>query len=256
MSRQQEYLRTTLRASLLETLAANLRHRQARMVALFETARIYLPRPDDLPLEAERLVGVVSGARPDRWGHPSETPIDLFDAKAYLDFLFERLGLAPAYEDADDFALLPGRSAEVRQNSQRLGVLGQVHPRVAAAFDIQQDVFLFELDLEALPPHTGKPRRYQPLSRFPAVEEDIAVVVDDGVTAAQVRAIIESSSLVQRATLFDVYTGPPVPSGKKSLAFSVAYQSFEDTLTDAEVQRERRRILERLSRQVGAELRG
>jgi phenylalanyl-tRNA synthetase beta chain len=256
MSRQQEYLRTTLRASLLETLAANLRHRQAGIVAFFETARIYLPRPDDLPLEAERLVGVVSGARPDRWGHPSEAPIDLFDAKAYLDFLFERLSLNPAYEDADDFALLPGRSAEVRQDGQRLGVLGQVHPRVATAFDIQQDVFLFELDLEALLPHTGKPRRYQPLSRFPAVEEDIAVVVDDGVTAAQVRAIIESSSLVQRATLFDVYTGPPVPSGKKSLAFSVAYQSFEHTLTDAEVQRERRRILDRLSHQVGAELRG
>jgi len=254
MSSHQEYLRTTLRASLLETLAANLRHRQGGMVALFETARLYLPRPDDLPQEVECLAGVVSGARPDRWGYPGEG-VDFFDAKAYLDFLFDRLGLTPAYEDAEDFALLPGRSAEVRLEGQRLALVGQVHPRVAAAFDIEQDVFLFELDLETLLPQTGKPRRYQPLSRFPSVEEDIAIVVGEGVPAAQVQAIIESSSLVQRAVLFDVYTGPPVPAGKKSLAYSMAYQSFEHTLTDAEVQRERRRILERLSRQVGAELR-
>jgi phenylalanyl-tRNA synthetase beta chain len=255
MSHQQEYLRTTLRASLLETLAANLRHRQGRMVALFETARIYVPRTDDLPQEAECLAGVVSGARPDRWGHPSGESVDFFDAKAYLDFLFDRLSLPPAFEDSEDFALLPGRSTEVCLDGQRLGLLGQVHPRVAAAFDIEQDVFLFELDLEALIPHTGKPRRYQPLSRFPAVVEDIAIVVDEGVSAAEVQAIIESSSLVQRATLFDVYTGSPVPAGKKSLAYSVTYQSFEHTLTDAEVERERRRILERLSRQVGAVLR-
>jgi phenylalanyl-tRNA synthetase beta chain len=256
MSRQQEYLRTTLRASLLETLAANLGHRRAQLAALFETARIYLSRPDDLPQEVECLASVVSGGRPDRWGHPSEEAVDFCDAKAYLEFLFDRLGLTPVYQDSEDFALLPGRSAEVRLDGQPVGLVGQVHPRVAAAFDIQQDVFLFELNLEALLPHTGKPRRYQPLSRFPAVEEDIAIVVDEGVPAADVQAIIEGFPLVQRATLFDVYTGPPVPTGKKSLAYSVAYQSFEDTLTDAEVQRERRRILERLSRQVGAVLRG
>jgi len=255
MSRQQEYLRTTLRASLLETLAANLRHRQAGMVALFEVARIYVPRSDDLPQEVERLAGVVSGARPDRWGHPGGESVDFFDAKAYLDYLFDRLGLAPMYEESEDSALLPGRSAAVRLEGERLGLLGQVHPRVTAAFDIEQDAFLFELDLEALLPHTGRPRRHQPLSRFPAVEEDMAIVVDEGVSAAEVQALIESSSLVQRATLFDVYTGPPVPAGKKSLAYSVAYQSFEHTLTDAEVERERRRILERLSRQVGAALR-
>ena len=256
MSRQQEYLRTTLRASLLETLAANLRHRQAGMVALFEVARIYVPRPDDLPQEVERLAGVVSGARPDRWGHPGGESVDFFDAKAYLDYLFDRLGLAPMYEESEDSALLPGRSAAVRLEGERLGLLGQVHPRVTAAFDIEQDAFLFELDLEALLPHTGRPRRHQPLSRFPAVEEDMAIVVDEGVSAAEVQAIIENSSLVQRATLFDVYTGPPVPAGKKSVAYSVAYQSFEHTLTDAEVERERRRILECLSRQVGAVLRG
>jgi phenylalanyl-tRNA synthetase beta chain len=256
MSRQQEYLRTTLRASLLETLAANLRHRQAQLVTLFEVAHVYLPRPDDLPQEVESLAGVLTGDRPDRWGQPTGEAVDFYDAKAHLEFLLDRLGLVASYHEAEDFALVPGRTAEVQVDGERVGVVGQVHPRVAASFDIDQDVYLFELNLEALLPHAGRPRRYQSLSRFPAVEEDIAIVVDERITAAQVQAIIESSPLVRRASLFDVYTEPPVPAGKKSLAFSIAYQSFQHTLTDVEVQRERRRLLERLSREVGAVLRG
>ena len=254
MSHQQEYLRTSLRASLLETLASNLRHHQGR-IALFEAARLYLPRPDELPEEVESLAGVVTGDRPNRWGQPGGEPVDLYDAKAYLEFLFDRLGLAVSYHDGEDFALVPGRTAEVRLDDQRVGLVGQVHPEVAAAFDIEQDVYLFEVDLEALVPQVGKPRLYQPLSRFPAVQEDIAIVVEEGITAAQVQAIIEAFPLVQRATLFDVYTGPPVPAGKKSLAYSIAYQSLDHTLSDAEVNRQRRAILERLKGQVGAVLR-
>jgi phenylalanyl-tRNA synthetase beta chain len=254
MSHQQEYLRTSLRASLLETLASNLRHHQGR-IALFEAARLYLPRPEELPQEVESLAGVVTGDQPDRWSQPGGEPVDLYDAKAYLEFLFDRLGLAVSYHDGEDFALVPGRTAEVRLDDQRVGLVGQVHPEVAAAFDIEQDVYLFEVDLEALVPQVGKPRLYQPLSRFPAVQEDIAIVVDEGVTAAQVQAIIEAFPLVQRATLFDVYTGPPVPPGKKSLAYSIAYQSLDHTLSDAEVNRQRRGILERLKGQVGAVLR-
>lgn len=254
MNRQQEYLRTTLRGSLLSTLASNLHHRQER-IALFETAEVYLPLGEDQPHERPTLSGVLTGGRPDRWDQPGDAT-DLYDAKAYLEFLFDRLGLAASYHDGEDFALVPGRTAEVRLDGQRVGLVGQVHPRVAAAFDIEQDVHLFEVDLEALLPHVGRPRRYQPLSRFPTVEEDLAIVVDEGVQAAQVQAIIESFPLVQRATLFDVYTGAPVPEGRKSLAYSIAYQSFDHTLTDAEVNRERKRILGRLSGEVGAVLRG
>jgi phenylalanyl-tRNA synthetase beta chain len=254
MSHQQEYLRTTLRASLLETLASNLRHQQGR-IALFEVARVYLPRSEELPQEEESLAGVVTGDRPDRWGQPKGEPVDLYEAKAYLGFLFDRLGLAVSYHDGEDFALVPGRTAEVRLDDQRVGLVGQVHPEVAAAFDIEQDVYLFEVNLETLVPQMGKPHLYQPLSRFPAVEEDIAIVVEEGVTAAQVQAIIEAFPLVQRAALFDVYTGSPVPAGKKSRAYSIAYQSLDHTLSEAEVNRERRRILDRLKGQVGAVLR-
>jgi phenylalanyl-tRNA synthetase beta chain len=253
MNQQQEYLRTTLKASLLSTLASNLRHREER-IALFEMANIFLPRGEELPQERPILTGVLTGSRTDRWGQAGD-PTDLYDAKAYLEFLFDRLGLTASYHDGEDFILAPGRTAEVRIDSKKVGLVGQVHPRVAAAFDIEQDVHLFEVDLEELLPHVGGPRRYQPLSRYPAVEEDLAIVVEEGVQAAQVQAVIESFPLVQRAILFDVYTGPPVPEGKKSLAYSIGYQSFEHTLTDAEVNRERKRIVGRLAQELGAVLR-
>jgi len=101
----------------------------------------------------------------------------------------------------------------------------------------------------------GLARRYEPVPRFPPVVQDLAVVVDEAVTAAQVQSLIEAMTLVQRARLFDVYTGEPIPAGKKSLAFSVTYQSYEDTLTDQEVARAQRGIVERLKRQLGATLR-
>ena len=88
------------------------------------------------------------------------------------------------------------------------------------------------------------------------VVQGIDVVMDEGVPAARVKGVIESFPLVAEAHLFDVYTGPPVPAGKKSLAFSISYQSLDHTLTDAEVNREQRRIVERLKRELGASLRG
>ena len=254
MSREMECLRTTLRHGLLQTLGRNQRLRPG-MLALFETARVFLSHPDDLPLEKEELCGVVSGDRLDRWGQPSGEPADLFDAIGYLNALFERLGVKAAYEPTTDAALLPGRAAVISAGDWRLGVVGQVHPGVAAQFDIEREVFLFELDLEALLAKQAPLRRYRPVVRFPALQQDLAVTVDEAVPAGQVKVLIEASQLVQRASLFDVYSGPPLEAGKKSLAFSVVFQSPERTLTDADVEKERRRIVGRLQHELGATLR-
>lgn len=152
--------------------------------------------------------------------------------------------------------MIPGRTAELPLGEQRVGVLGQVDPRVAAAFDIDTEVFLFEVELEGLLAGLERPRPYEAVSRYPPVVQDIAIMVDEGVAAGDVRALIEAAPLVGRARLFDVYTGEPIPSGKKSLAFSVTYQSPDHTLTDQEVARAQRGIVERLKRQLGATLRG
>jgi phenylalanyl-tRNA synthetase beta chain len=255
LSRDHEYARTTGRAAVLQTLSQSIRAVPG-FVALFEVGRIYLPRPDDLPQETEVVCGIVSGNHPDRWGRPAGDPAGFYDAKAFVDRALEAVGAQAVYTETVDFAYLPGRTAEIAVSGDRIGIVGQVHPRVAASFDIDAEAAMFELDLDALLPHAQTIVHYQPLSPYPSVEEDLAVIVPADVTAARVREIIESFPLVRSASIFDVYTGPPVPSGRKSLAYSVSYQSPEKTLTDSDVAHQRDRIVARLRQELGAELRG
>jgi len=302
ISAEHEYMRTTLRASVLQTLSQNLRFQKGE-VAIFETSRVY-GRPSGaehraenrqqsgqvagvrgqpgagaeqraesreqgagsgqervgaemLPEEREHVTGAVTGRRLDRWGRPSEEWLDFFDAKAYVEALFEGLNARVSFVPAEEYAMLPGRTAELRAGGgdTRVGVLAQVHPDVAAEFDIEQDVYVFDIELDALLPHLGGTKKVRPVSRFPGVERDVALIVDDGVAAGALQEAIESSSLVRAARIFDVYRGDPVPAGKKSVAFAVLYQSDDHTLTDEEVARAQSKMLERLRREFGAELR-
>lgn len=254
VSSEHEYLRTSLRSSLLQTLAANLRVEEGP-VALFEAGRVYLARENDLPEEVEIVAGVVSGRRLDRWGRATEEPLDFFDAKAYVEYLLERLGLQARYQETTAYAFLPGRTAEIRVEERAIGLLGQVHPRTAAEFDIEDDVYLFEVNLPTLQELAPQRRRYHPIPRYPAVEQDLAIIVDEAIPAARIQEIIRSSPLVREVRPFDVYRGTPVPPGKKSVAFSLSFQAPDRTLTEEEVNRARERIVQRLMRDLGAQLR-
>ena len=255
MSREYEYARTTLRGSMLQTLARNTRISGGDLLALFEIAHTYQPREDELPHEVETVCAAISGRKEGWWRNPSPEPAGFYDAKACIDALLAALHLRADYREAVDYACLPGRAAEVWINGARIGLVGQVHPRVAASFEIKNDVAIFEVDLEALLPHLPETIHYEPVSPYPSVEESLAVVVDQDVHAAEVIRLIESSKLVHSVSVLTVYTGPPIPKGKKSLAFSVSYQSGERTLSDADVAKERARIVERLKRELNAELR-
>ena len=254
VSAEYEYLRPTLRASILRTLAANVRQREGE-VALFEAARVYTA-DGELPVEREHIVGVVTGRREDRWGRSSEEAVDYYDAKGYLETALASLGVTATYQEVEAFGLVPGRTADALVEGKKVGTLGQVHPSVAGAFDIDQDVYLFELVVDELLPYVGGVRHHEAASRFPPVVEDLALLVDEQLPAEQVRSLIEAHKLVRQARVFDVYEGEGIPAGKKSLAFSVTYQSPDQTLTDDEVTKARRSILERLRREAGAELRG
>jgi phenylalanyl-tRNA synthetase beta chain len=262
-----EYLRPTLRANLLMTLASNLRYQKGE-VAIFETARTY-ERPDErlpqsgrpfgeeaLPVEREVVCGIVSGRRADRWGRPGDESLDFFDAKAYVEELMRGLGVEAQYAPVHEFGLAPGRTAEVRVGEARVGVVGQVHPDVAAAFEVDQNAFLFEIVLDDLLPLASAQRKAASVSRYPAVEQDLALIVDGDTAAGALRRVIESAALVRDARVFDVYAGDQVPAGKKSVAFAVTYQSDDHTLTDDEVAKAQRKLVERLRREFGAELRG
>ena len=257
MSGQQEYLRTTLRSSLLSTLATNRLHQQGS-VTIFESGRIYLPRDGGLPEEREVVAGVLSGPRWEPHWLSGEGALGYYDAKGAVDGLLEELGLDGTYEPSKDPVFHPGKGASVRSHDVHLGIVGEVHPSVLEDFGIETGpVAIFELDigdlLNAMPQERGG---YGALSRFPSAIRDLSVIVGQGIPAARVQGIIGEHPLVARAVLFDVYAGPNIPTGKRSLAYNIYFQSPERTLTAEDVNEALGDVLSSLERDVGARLRG
>ncbi len=254
MTAEQEYLRPDLRANLLAALAANRRH-EAGSIRLFELGRVYRPRPKDLPEEPEVVCGLLSGPRFEESWHGGDEAFDFFDAKGVVDGLTSQLGVEASFEPCRDEGLHPSKQAAIFVEGNRLGVVGELHPKVAEAFELSGAVYLFEINLTALLPFTLGHKLFQPLPRFPAIVRDIAVVVDSGVAHRQVQDIIRGFPLVTQVALFDVYTGGQLPPGKKSLAYRITFQSPSQTLTDDEVSKVLEQILDKLSGELGATLR-
>jgi phenylalanyl-tRNA synthetase beta chain len=248
----QERLRTSIRASVLDVAARNLRLGRTR-VAIFEAARVYLPAGSALPEERERIVGAVSGPRLDRWGNPTAESVDFFDAKACVQQIFDRSGVEVSYAATEEYGLLSGRSAELRVGAGSVGVLGQVHPKTAETFGLADDVYLFEIRLEDLLPLVKPVPHYRALAKFPAVVEDLAVIVSRDTAASSLIEEVLAHPLASAAAVFDEYQGEPIPEGKKSLALSIAYQAPDRTLTDADVKKAREKIVARLTAKFGAE---
>jgi len=254
MTADQEYLRPNLRANLLAALSANRRH-EAGGIRLFELGRIYLPRPKDLPTEPEVVCGLLTGPRFEPSWHGGEETVDFFDAKGVVDGLLSRLGVEASFEPGGDESLHPSKQAAIVIDNNRLGVIGELHPKVLDAFDISGAVYLFEINLTALLPFTLGHKLFQPIPRFPAIVRDIALVIDSGVAHRQVQDIITGFPLVSQVTLFDVYAGGQLPPGKKSLGYRITFQSPSHTLTDEEVNKVQQQILNKLFAQFGATLR-
>jgi phenylalanyl-tRNA synthetase beta chain len=258
LSSELEEMRVTLRGNLLRALAANQRNQEGG-VRLFEAGKVYLPRPEDLPEERENVALVLSGRRLEQsWGSPADEQLDFFDAKGVLEQLFWDLGVRAEYRPATHPFFRPGRCAEVVVVGKPAGLIGEVHPDAAHAFDLlPRPVAYAEIDLETLLPLLpDKAHLFRPFARFPGVIRDMALVLDAAVPAGRVRDLIAVTPLVHRVDLFDVYVGDKVPAGKKSLAYRVVYQAPDRTLTSEEAQRAQDRLLERLKRELGAELRG
>ena len=257
LSSDRELLRPTLRHALLEAVERNVRA-GAPDVALFETARVYLSGEsagDLLPEEREMLVAAISGTELDRWGQPAARPLDFFDAKGMLEQALAELGVTLDFVADEEFAMLPGHTARLRAGGEPVGVLAEVHPQTLVQFGIEQPVALFELDLARLLPHVPERRQASAVPRYPAVEQDLAIVVDSAVEAGALQTVVEGSPLVAEARVFDVYHGEQLAEGKKSVALSIRYQAADRTLTTDDANAEQARILARLERELGAEQR-
>jgi len=254
MTREQEYLRTSLRAGLLSTLAHNQKFEQTG-IRLFEICKVFLPRGKDLPEEREMLCAVLSGPRAELSWQADNEPLDFFDAKGVVENLLNQWGLKASFDTGGDEILFPGRRADIIVEDDRVGIVGDVHPMVAQAFELSNAVCLIEVDLEKLLTMITGTKEYQPISRFPSVTRDIALVIDEQVSYQTVENIIQSFPLATKVTLFDCYRGEQIAEGKKSFAIRIIYQSPSHTLTDEEVDQFQERMLGRLHRELGATLR-
>ncbi|HAV10623.1 MAG TPA: phenylalanine--tRNA ligase subunit beta [Dehalococcoidia bacterium] len=254
MSRELEYLRTSLRPGALTTLVRNQRYKEAA-IQLFEIGSIFLHREKDLPKEKEMLCAVLSSVQPKLFWQGTVELVDFYTVKGVVETLLSQFGIEAAFNPGDDESLLAGKNAVVVVDGDPVGVFGEIHPRVARAFDINDTAFLIELDLEKLFSYVVDIKSYKPISRYPSMIRDIAILVDVAVPYERIRKVITASSLVNQVVLFDLYSGEQVPQGKKSLAIRIIYQSSEHTLTDIEVDDVQKEILDALSHEFNVTLR-
>jgi phenylalanyl-tRNA synthetase beta chain len=255
MSKEQEYLRTSLRQGILSVLARNERL-QENVIMLFEIGKIFKPRDNDLPREREMLCAILSGSQRRLSWRGEEEPVDFFVAKGVVETILSRLGVTANFKESVDDSLLAGRTADVLQGDTKLGVIGEIHPKVSKTFGISGIAYLIEIDVDKLSSILVTAKTYKSIPRYPSTSRDLALLVDEKVAYQQIYSIIHSCSpLVSSVNLFDFYQGEQVPKGKKSLAFRIIYQSTTHTLTDSEVDKVQQQILDRLQREIGASLR-
>lgn len=263
MSTEQSRLRTTLLGSLLDAGQRN-RARGAGAVRLFEAGAVYLPVEDPaqpLPAEPYHLGAIVSGSiRPSTWREPEPPEADFFAVKGVLGALLDAVR-APwsvqATPGPEPF-LHPGAAARILVDGSPVGWIGAVHPLVAAAWDWSDPVAAFELDLDALDGRIDAAPQYRDLTSFPEVREDVAVVVSDAVTAADVLEVVRRAggSLLGRVEVFDVYRDDErIGAGNVSLALRLHFRAPDRTLTDEEVASRRAKIAAALAEQLQGRVR-
>ena len=259
LSEDQSVMRTTLVPGLLQTVRLNA-NRQILDLKIFELGRAFYPQMGkELPEEREILSGLLCGHRDEESWAKIKGEVDFFDLKGTLETVFRRLdigGIQFRPEGKEPF-LHPEAACRIMAQDKFLGFLGEIHPDVREAFELKQKVFLFELDFESVAEGIRESRAFKPLPRFPAVFRDLALIVDERISAADLLAVIDraNNGLIAERKIFDLYRGNPIPAGKKSLAFRLKYQQEGRTLTDAEVNELHQKIIQLLAEKHGAILR-
>jgi phenylalanyl-tRNA synthetase beta chain len=259
LSEDLAVMRTTLLPSLLRVLAYN----QARNVddaQIFEARRVYLPKGQgELPDEPYRLGLLLAGRRYDvAWSRGKET-VDFFDLKGVVEGLLAAAH-APAIQwrrPDDSGPFMPGVCAEVAVGGRSLGLIGKLRADIAEKFELRGEVFAGELNLDALAAGAQPYERIRPVSKFPPVLRDIAVIADADAPVDEMAAAIAAvnAERIAEVRVFDVYTGQGVPAGKKSVAFSMRYHDIRQSLSDKDADKLTKRILDALQSRFGATLR-
>ncbi len=254
-------MRHSLLASVAEIAAENSRH--AKRISIFEVGKVYLPNEEGaLPTENSRLSMIMTGERSTVSWQDADAPAeyDFYDIKGVVEDLIGSLNVMNfKIEVGEHPTFRPGRTAKLMLNDKVLGWMGELHPKVKENLDFRGDgaIMAADLDLDLLLPKVRDAVKFNPVSNYPAVQEDLAVVVDTTVSVADVAAAIDRAGgfLLKKVELFDVYEGDSIPDGKRSLAFHLAFQSPDKTLKDKDVAKLRNKIIGGLKHKLGATIR-
>lgn len=258
LSVEMAELRRSLLPGLLRVYVEN-RRQGATQVAAYGLGRAF-SREADRYHEVQTLAILLAGARPPEWVGGTSRPCDFFDLKGALEAIFAELHLdAVRWEPLESEAgyLHPGKAARIEVGGVSCGYLGALHPNLRAARGLDGEPWLAELDLARVVQYCPGRVIFRPLPRFPAVSRDIAVLVDEQFPAQRVLDAVKEATepLVEEVRVFDHYTGSPIPKGKKSLAYSIAYRASNRTLTDDEVKATHDRLVARLVAKLPLEVR-
>ncbi len=255
ISSEMSAMRTSLWPGLVEATARNASRQQDR-VRLFEVGVSFHGSLGDHN-EVMRIAGIVYGdAVPEQWSARSRT-VDFFDIKGDVEAILQLTGSDDhvSFEPLQHDALQPGQSATILRDGKGIGVLGKLHPKVAKAFNLKRDVFVFELDASAAL-HSAAPVAKE-ISKYPAIRRDVAVIVDDKVSADELVKAVASAApeLIQSVRIFDVYKGSGIEAGRKSIALGLILQETSRTLTDDDADAAMAAAVRKLQGDFGAELR-
>jgi phenylalanyl-tRNA synthetase beta chain len=258
MSSSEAELRTTLLGSLLDVAARN-RARGAQTARLFEMGAVYLPGDERLPAEPHHVAALITGpVRPPSWREPAPAEADFYAVKGILEGMLARLRAPWELDRGGQPFLHPGRAAAVTAAGIEVGWIGEIHPLVLAEWDLAGTVAAFELNLDAVAERVPGAARYEDVTSFPSVREDLAVIVPDAVTASAVIDTMRAAGapLLQGIEVFDAYRDAArIGEGNVSLAFHLEFRAVDRTLTDEEVAIKRQAIIGALERELRGSVR-
>ncbi len=253
ISSDMSVLRRSLWPGLVQTLRSNLNRQQER-VRIFELGRRYFIQPNNI--QEESIVSGLAYGRvePEQWAITKRS-VAFEDVKSDVDALFTKAGCSATYSPGRHPALHPGRCAAIHLDQRPVGWLGELHPELVKKLELTEPAVLFEVDREAV--SRARIPVYEPISRYPMVRRDIAVVVPESVSAAMLTACIqaESKQVLREVRIFDIYHGPGIDSGRKSVALGLILQDSSSTLTDEAADAIMSRIIQRLHQKLGATIR-
>ena len=259
LTEEQSIMRTTLIPGLLTTMKKNINQKNLNL-KLFEVGTIFLTQgKDKLPQEKKMLAALATGLYQEEAWNSEKRDADFYDLKGCLENLLKKLLITNySFSPCQDSPFLnPSKSLNLMVNHEKAGVLGEVHPQLLEDYQLPQKVYLLEISLSPLLPHFSEQRKFRPLPKYPPVYRDIALVVDEVISAQKVLDTIYkfNNKFIEEIMIFDYYKGKPIPAGKKSLAYRLKYQSYNHTLTDKEVNTLYEELINALHQELGAEIR-